>query len=103
RSPLGRGRSVGARSLREASQICRAHRSGGLVRPLDLGMDLFAVDRHRSRGVDAEAHLVALDLEDRDDDLAADDDGLVAPSRQDEHQAAANGTRAEYSESPRTI
>ena len=47
--------------------------------------DFLAEDLHVARGVDAEADLVALDLEDGDDDVVADHDRLVGAAGEDQH------------------
>jgi hypothetical protein len=49
-----------------------------LVLSLDRLVHLFAVDGDAGRSVDAEAHLVASDVDDGDLDLVADHDRLIA-------------------------
>jgi hypothetical protein len=41
-----------------------------------------------TRGVDADAHLIAPGLDHRDDDVVADHDPLAGAPRQDQHQPA---------------
>lgn len=43
----------------------------------DLAEDLLAVDLDAARRVDADAHLIAADVEHRDDDLVTNDDRLT--------------------------
>src|SRR4051794_8513854 len=64
------------------------------VLALDLGVDLLTVDADRPGGLDAEADVVAPDLENGDHHVAADDDGLVGAAAEDQHQAPTSPARA---------
>src|SRR4051794_24039796 len=87
----------------QAADYIPRHGGCRAILALDLGVDLFAVDAYRPGGLDAEADVVAPDLEDRNDDVVADDDGLVGPAAEDQHQAPTSPARAGYPESARTI
>jgi diguanylate cyclase (GGDEF)-like protein len=65
---------------------CGAHRFA--IRRLDLREHLFAMDGDRTRCADAQADLIAADVEDRDYDVSADHDALVRLSGQDQHRGA---------------
>src|SRR5436853_620115 len=62
----------------------RLHRIA--VRLLQLGEDLFPVHVYRARRLDAEAHLVPADFENRHDDLVPDHDALIRTSCEHEHR-----------------
>src|SRR3954469_23963456 len=47
--------------------------------------DLFPVDGHLTRGLDTETHLIAVDLDHGDDDVAVDDDLLIELTAEDQH------------------
>ena len=52
---------------------------------LNALVDLFPVNGDLFRSIDAAAHLVAFDAEDRERHRVADHDGLAHSSRQDKH------------------
>jgi hypothetical protein len=56
-----------------------------LVLALDCFVDFAAVDRDFPRRFDAESNLVSPYVDDRDDNIVADDDTLVALSGKDQH------------------
>src|ERR1043165_7883960 len=85
----GGGRAGGDRSLDdvEVGRIEGAVELGGLlVLALDRLVDLFAVDSDAGRGGDAQADLVAADIDDGDFDLVADHDCFVALTGEHQHR-----------------
>jgi len=61
---------------------------GQFVLRADRVVHLFAVDGDAIGSRDADANLVASDVDDRDLDLIPDDDRLVELSGKDQHQSA---------------
>src|SRR6185437_12379577 len=51
----------------------------------DQVVDFFAMDANFTGGVNAQAHFVAANIDDRNDDVVADDDGLIFLPREYEH------------------
>ena len=59
----------------------------------NLFVDLFAVDINAPWSVNPDSDLPTLDLDDRDDDVVADDNGLARPTCKYEHQVTGNSMR----------
>ncbi len=74
------GRSLGGKELkirnlaRSVVRSSRIARSLGLLNPI---VDFLAVDRYFLRSREAEAYLVAADVDHRDDNIVVDDDALA--------------------------
>src|SRR5262245_41981371 len=72
---------------REASVLARHRRlaRGGLAVAGPRGRDLFPIDRNFLRGFDPDPDLVAVNLDDRHNDVITDDDLLAQLPAQNQH------------------
>jgi len=66
--------------------VFRFEPAGAKVLALDRFVDFLAVDRDLRRRIDAEADLVAANVDDGDNDVITDNDAFVALSRQYKHR-----------------
>jgi len=85
--------------------VCQRRRAGnrpertaerrrlGVLLPDGL-VDLLAVDGDARRGIDAQANLVATDVDDDDFHVVSDHDGFFTVAREDEHGGAFRGWHA---------
>ena len=95
---LGRHRDQSVRvgaGTGEILEVGHVDRCGLPVLAADLSKQLFAVNLHRPRGINAYTHLVATKLNNRHRDVAANDNGLASLPAQDQHgqDPTARGTR----------
>src|SRR5689334_19222201 len=92
-APTSGNQVVQAGDDRADGLVGRGRRRLG-VGALQLEPDLFPMHAERAGGADADAHRVAAYLDDRDDDVVADDDVLADPARQDQHRAPPSAKRS---------
>ncbi len=74
------GRSLGWKELKIrdfARSVVRSSRIARGLGSLNRFVDFLAVDRYFLRSREAEAYLVAADVDDRDDNIVVDDDALA--------------------------